>query len=79
MMVQNTAHLGDIVSPTIGDLTGQHGKIVAIRLRDNRCEVRITSFDNPNDYTDYQFNGSDLTLIECKHEGVITSEEQSNV
>ncbi len=78
-MIQNPAHVGDIVSPIDGKLEGQRGTIVALRLKDNRCQVRFAPEDDPNDYHDHQYLGHRLTLIKCKHPGVITSEEQSNV
>ncbi len=77
-MALNPAHLGDIVSPTVGELTGQHGTIIALRLRDNHCQVRFAPLDDPNDSTDHQFAGNEIILIECKHQGVITGEQQSD-
>ena len=71
-MAQKTAHLGDIVSPTVGELTGQHGEIIALRFRDNECMVRMAPLDDPTDYTDHRYAGNELMLIECKHHGVIT-------
>lgn len=73
-MVQNKAHLGDIVSPTVGELKGEHGTIVAVRMSDNRCQIRIAPEDDPTNYQDYQYAGDEIELIECKHQGVILSE-----
>ena len=70
-MAQNKAHLGDIVSPTVGELKGEHGTIVAVRMRDNRCEVRIATEDNPNFFVNYQYDGDEIELIKCIHQGVI--------
>lgn len=78
-MAQNPAHLGDIVRVTVGELKGQEGTIVSLRLSDNRCEVRIATEDDPTLFVNYQYDGHEITLIECKHEGVITGDEQSNV
>ncbi|KKN78122.1 hypothetical protein LCGC14_0353490 [marine sediment metagenome] len=73
-MAQNQAHIGDTVGVVVGELKGQQGTIVAFRINDNRCMVRIAADHDPNDYFDYQYHGTELKLLDCHHMGVITSE-----
>ncbi len=73
-MAQNKAHLGDIVSITVGDLKGQQGTVIALRLTDNHCLVTIPQENDPTKHNDYDYAGHEIELIECKHQGVILSE-----
>lgn len=73
-MAEKIAHMGDIVGVVVGELKGQQGTIVALRINDNRCMVRIVPEDDPNDYIDYQYHGTELKVISCHHMGIMTSE-----
>ena len=74
-MAQNQAHMGDIVSPTVGELAGLHGRITALRLNDNRCMVRISDIRYvPVAHIDCQYDGAELKLIDCHHMGITTGE-----
>lgn len=74
-MAQHQAHIGDIVGISVGELKGQQGTIAGLNINDNNhCMVRIAPEDDPTDYRDYQYNGSELKLIKCHHMGVITGE-----
>jgi len=73
-MAQNQAHMGDIVSPTVGELAGLHGIITALRLNDNRCTVSISDINYvPTRHVDQQYDGSELKLVECYHPKVTTN------
>lgn len=73
-MAQNQAHIGDTVSPVVGDFKGEHGKIVALRDGSNRCMVRLSEDGDPNHCIDVQYDGNDLKLIDCYHMGVTINE-----
>ena len=72
-MAQNQAHMGDVVSPTVGELKGQEGTVTGLRFDSNQCMVRIAT-DDPTLFRYRNYDGAELKLIDCYHMGVITSE-----
>ncbi len=70
-MAQNQAHMGDIVGISVGWLKGQQGTITGLRVNSNRCMVSIAKVN-------YEYDGTELKLIECVHLGVTTSDQQSD-